>query len=52
MKLLNEKKAQAGFESLLLIGGAIALAVIIGLAVKQAGNNIANTGQDQIANTP
>jgi len=38
MKMLKEKRAQGSIEILLLIGGAIAVATIIGLIVKSLAN--------------
>jgi uncharacterized protein (UPF0333 family) len=46
------KRAQASIETLLMIGGAILVAVTVGIIVKQAGNSISQTGQNQIQNTP
>lgn len=48
----NENRAQTSIETLLLVGGAIAVAVIVGLAVKSAANYLSDTGQRNIQNTP
>lgn len=53
--MLAEKRCQGGLEYLLLAGGAILIAVIIGLAIKQAANTINNRGSQiavQTAQTP
>ncbi len=52
MKMLAEKKAQNSMETLVLIGGAILVAVTVGLVVKQVANQFAQTGTEQIANSP
>ena len=43
-------RAQASIETLILIGGAILVAVTVGLIVKQAGSTIGQAGQNQINN--
>ncbi|MDO8625400.1 MAG: hypothetical protein Q7R47_04930 [Candidatus Diapherotrites archaeon] len=45
-------RAQASIETLILIGGAILVAVTVGLIVKQVGTQIGQTGQNNIQNTP
>ncbi|GEM_PF-1421345 len=42
MKLLEEKKAQTSIELLLLLGGAILVAVAVGIALKSIGTNTSN----------
>ncbi|MBS3061196.1 MAG: hypothetical protein J4215_01275 [Candidatus Diapherotrites archaeon] len=52
MKLLQEKRAQNSMETLIMVGGAILVAVTVGLIVKQAANQLGNAGNQQIGNTP
>ncbi|MFA4855819.1 MAG: hypothetical protein WC634_04530 [archaeon] len=42
MAFLKEEKAQASIELLILIGGAIVLASIVGLLLKNAATEAAN----------
>lgn len=44
MKMLREKKAQGGLEYVLILGGAIIVALIVGAALKAAANTIGKRG--------
>lgn len=51
MKVFSEQKAQTSIEVLVLLGGAILVAVIVGMALKQMGSNVAETASNEIQNT-
>ena len=40
MKLINEEKAQTSMELLMLLGGAIAIATVVGLYLKSMATGI------------
>lgn len=45
-KMLSSTKCQGALEYLLLAAGAILIAMIIGLAIKQAANTLSNRGNE------
>ena len=44
MKLVQEKRAQGSIEYLLIIAGAILVALVIGAALKAVANTLGNRG--------
>ena len=52
MGFLKEEKAQASIELLILVGGAIVLASIIGLLLKNAATEAANQANQQATPGP
>lgn len=50
--LLHEQKAQAGFEYIIILAGAILIALIIGAALKAMGNVLFQRGQQLSSGNP
>lgn len=54
-KLFSEKRAQGSLEYLIIIGGAVLIAVVIGYTLKQASSSAGTRGQelgDEAAGNP
>ena len=44
-KILSEKKAQGGLEYIGIIGGAVIVAILVGLALKQIAQTLGERGR-------
>ncbi len=51
MKILNEEKAQGSLEYLLLLGGAVAVAAIVGLYLKSLPKQVEGSVNQQTSTT-
>ncbi len=50
--MMQEKRAQGGFEYVAILAGAIVVALIVGAALKAAANTIGKRGFEATQGTP